>query len=382
MIDAVCCVLHSGHFSADRYDAASNINRTVSHSSVRQREPQVRNAEQRRRGRAVAPSDCEASAHSVAVLCFAICAEYRSSKHDSKHSSDSDDDDDADDQKHSKSKKHGAHQKKKPHKTSVATQTVKMPAYDPDAPSSSSKQPRSTNSSIINSADACNGPFPGYPYCQDHVDWMTKNWAITPEQEAYYRSKGVDGTQCSFLTYLNLNGFYCPEAADATKRTKIRGVNLGGWLVLEPWIVPSLFEQFAVTDGVQDQWTFCARLGAKECHRQLEKHWDSWLQQSDLKFLAESGINHVRIPVGYWLFGDIRRGEPWVAGELPYLERAIKWCRDLGLHVVLDLHCAPGSQNGFDNSGRKGEVHFDDEEKSQQGRVSWTHEAGRAHALR
>ena len=32
------------------------------------------------------------------------------------------------------------------------------------------------------------------------------------------------------------------------------------------------------------------------------------------------------------------------------------WCQELGLKVVLDLHGAPGSQNGFDNSGKRGEV--------------------------
>ena len=39
---------------------------------------------------------------------------------------------------------------------------------------------------------------------------------------------------------------------------KIRGVNLGGWLLLEPWITPGFFEQFNVgeNDGlVVDEWT-------------------------------------------------------------------------------------------------------------------------------
>lgn len=31
---------------------------------------------------------------------------------------------------------------------------------------------------------------------------------------------------------------------------KVRGVNLGGWLVLEPWITPSIFE--ATPDNVVD----------------------------------------------------------------------------------------------------------------------------------
>ena len=34
---------------------------------------------------------------------------------------------------------------------------------------------------------------------------------------------------------------------------KIRGVNLGGWFVLEPWITPSIFE--ATPDNVLDEYT-------------------------------------------------------------------------------------------------------------------------------
>ena len=39
--------------------------------------------------------------------------------------------------------------------------------------------------------------------------------------------------------------------------TRLRGVNLGGWLVLEKWMTPSLFEGLAATD----ETTWCAELG-------------------------------------------------------------------------------------------------------------------------
>ncbi len=38
---------------------------------------------------------------------------------------------------------------------------------------------------------------------------------------------------------------------------KMRGVNLGSWLVLEKWMVPSLFEGLEATD----ETTWCAELG-------------------------------------------------------------------------------------------------------------------------
>ena len=34
------------------------------------------------------------------------------------------------------------------------------------------------------------------------------------------------------------------------------------------------------------------------------------------------------------------------------------WADELDLKVMMDLHGAPGSQNGFDNSGRRGEVNW------------------------
>ena len=43
-------------------------------------------------------------------------------------------------------------------------------------------------------------------------------------------------------------------------------------------------------------------------------------------------------------------------GQLPYLDKAIGWARTAGLKVMLDLHGAPGSQNGFDNSGHYGSI--------------------------
>lgn len=138
-------------------------------------------------------------------------------------------------------------------------------------------------------------------------------------------------------------------------------VNLGGWLVLEPWITPSLFLPFAnnTADAVAvDEFTFCAILGPAEAQRQLMSHWDSWVTRQHLADLAAAGITHLRIPVGYWIV-SIEQTEPFVAGSWPFLLRALDWASELGLRVLIDLHGAPGSQNGFDNSGRRGPIEWD-----------------------
>jgi glucan 1,3-beta-glucosidase len=50
-----------------------------------------------------------------------------------------------------------------------------------------------------------------------------------------------------------------------------------------------------------------------------------------------------------------------MASPLFYLRRALGWLDELGLKVNIDLHTGPGSQNGYDNSGRAGETHWVDD---------------------
>ncbi|CAG8888240.1 unnamed protein product [Penicillium egyptiacum] len=136
---------------------------------------------------------------------------------------------------------------------------------------------------------------------------------------------------------------------------KVRGVNLGGWLVTEPWITPSLFD--AAGDSAVDEWSLCATLGADQCRSVLSQHWSTFITADDLNQIASAGMNHVRIPVGYWALKHLD-GDPYVDGQLEYLDQAIGWARAAGLKVMLDLHGAPGSQNGFDNSGKRGPIQW------------------------
>ena len=144
--------------------------------------------------------------------------------------------------------------------------------------------------------------------------------------------------------------------------TMIRGVNLGGWLVLERWITPSFFVldcpycPTALPYPV-DQWTLLSRFGggADASEKKLaymKTHWDTWVTERDIAAISAAGLTHVRLPVPHWMLGDIKSGEPWVQGEWPYVLQLAGWCRRHGLQVWLDLHTAPGSQNGFDNSGQ------------------------------
>lgn len=135
---------------------------------------------------------------------------------------------------------------------------------------------------------------------------------------------------------------------------KIQGVNLGGWFVLEPYINYSLFK---ACPGVVDEYHLCETLGKENCKKELENHWDTWYTEQEFHDMKQAGINVVRIPIGYWAW-RLLDNDPYVQGQIPYLDRALGWAKKQGLKVWIDLHGAAGSQNGFDNSGLRDTVDF------------------------
>jgi len=118
--------------------------------------------------------------------------------------------------------------------------------------------------------------------------------------------------------------------------SKVRGVNLGGWLVLEPWITPSLFDNTG-NSAIVDEWTFGKLQSKSTASAVLKSHWDTWITESDFAAIAAAGLNHVRLPIGYWAF-EVGPGEPYIQGQLPYLTKAVTWARNHGLKLIVDLH--------------------------------------------
>ncbi|PHH85333.1 hypothetical protein CDD83_586 [Cordyceps sp. RAO-2017] len=133
-----------------------------------------------------------------------------------------------------------------------------------------------------------------------------------------------------------------------------RGVNLGGWLTLEPFITPSLFN-YNRQMGIVDEWSLCKHLGASAT-KAIEGHYASFVTEDTFRAIAAAGLDHVRIPFSYWAV-EVYDGDPYLfRTSWRYLLRGIEWARRHGLRVKLDLHGLPGSQNGWNHSGRSGPI--------------------------
>lgn len=191
---------------------------------------------------------------------------------------------------------------------------------------------------------------------------------------------------------------------DYSPSSWVRGVNLGGWLVMERYITPY---QFAVTDchvrgdfcwypdqlsaplpndplyklcdferckpfkitnsygnvdyPVDEKTLAEAFLTAKNetglsdqaltdrAEEWFNVHFDNFIQMDDLVALKKAGVTHLRVPLPHWIMGDVLPDEPWIVGNRwENFVKVCKWARKIGgLEVWPDVHTAPGSQNGF-----------------------------------
>jgi glucan 1,3-beta-glucosidase len=187
------------------------------------------------------------------------------------------------------------------------------------------------------------------------------SWYDTTDFNLKYTDKTVGG-----LPLMGLNDTWdddvqandkVPKLSDdfGYGKTPIRGINVGGWLNLEPFITPSFFEKYSQRDNIVDEWTLCTKLGS-QCKGILEKHYATFVTRQTFIDIRNAGFDHVRIPFGYWAVttydGDVYvKQVSW-----RYLLRGIEYARQNGLRVNLDLHGAPGSQNGWNHSGRQGVI--------------------------
>jgi hypothetical protein len=136
------------------------------------------------------------------------------------------------------------------------------------------------------------------------------------------------------------------------KYIPLRGVNLGSWFIPERWMNPTLY------DGISPYWSqVCgmqSQLGVLEAEKRMSKHLNEWVTEADFDVFAKSGINSIRIPIGYWNVIDdpFDMMVPTTAeASLKHIDWAFDQANARGLTVLLDFHGLPGAQSSFDHCG-------------------------------
>ena len=80
----------------------------------------------------------------------------------------------------------------------------------------------------------------------------------------------------------------------------IKGVNLGNWLVLEKWMNPALFDGTTA----DDEYYLPTQLDPAVYEARIRTHRAEYINERDFATIKSWGLNSVRIPVPYFIFGD------------------------------------------------------------------------------
>jgi endoglucanase len=188
-------------------------------------------------------------------------------------------------------------------------------------------------------------------------------------------ASGEGDTPTKTLPWLHVRGEEIVD--DQGKSVILRGINLGGWLVEEMWMMPfetmppkeSPFKK--ITDYTSLWQTIESRFG-KACAVEIRNAQRAhWLQDADFERIKAAGLNTVRLP-----FICDQVNEP--GGLFPWIDWVLERAAKNGLYVVLDLHGAPGRQSDEHHTGKeKSSTFFKDYTKVQETVQLWTEIATR-----
>jgi hypothetical protein len=122
----------------------------------------------------------------------------------------------------------------------------------------------------------------------------------------------------------------------------LRGINVGNWLNPEGYMFE--FDTAASARMIND--VVSELLGPDEAVKFWETFRDNYITHDDIRFISSLGLNSIRVPFNYKLFTPEDHPDVWLPTGFEMLDRIIGWCKEEGLYVILDMHCAPGGQTG------------------------------------
>ncbi len=124
----------------------------------------------------------------------------------------------------------------------------------------------------------------------------------------------------------------------------LRGFGLGGWLVPEGYMLhnQAWIEGFESPTEIEEHVE--SLIGADLAEDFWELYRDNYVAQVDIDQIAEWGFNHIRIPFHYKQFYNESGSDTPIGYEI--IDELITWCEPYNMYIILDMHCAPGGQNG------------------------------------
>jgi len=135
------------------------------------------------------------------------------------------------------------------------------------------------------------------------------------------------------------------------KKVFLRGVNLGGWLMMEGYILHgrNISEKSFKAE-------MSRRCGKKELDNFTNAFRDNFIKEADFKNIARLDLNCIRLPFNHKLIENQDKKFSINKDGIGLLKKAVSWCKKYGIYCILDMHAAPGCQNHDWHADSDGEM--------------------------
>ncbi len=136
---------------------------------------------------------------------------------------------------------------------------------------------------------------------------------------------------------------------------RLRGVNLGGWMVMEPWMTP------ADSSGLPDEYSILqkldSRFGVATEQSLIQTYRQSWMTAQDLDNIQAQGLNLVRVPVwwgDFYALNALGTTNPTLRSDaFTVLDSLIQAASARGIYTIIDMHGVFGGQSTSDDTGQQ-----------------------------
>jgi endoglucanase len=135
----------------------------------------------------------------------------------------------------------------------------------------------------------------------------------------------------------------------------LKGVNLGNWLLIEPWMLNWTDVKDPLPDQYEIERTLAERFGEDERQRLMELYRTHWISERDFPIIKSFGFNVVRLPINYRLLEDDNNPYVLKPEAFKWLDHAVELAAKNGIYTILDMHGAQGGQTPNDHTGRSGQ---------------------------
>jgi endoglucanase len=160
-------------------------------------------------------------------------------------------------------------------------------------------------------------------------------------------ASGSDGGAMAAWNGLKVVGQDLVDNSNA--KIQLRGFGLGGWLMPEPYMISWSSAIAAGPTAIRKATE--AKLGKADSDAFWTAYRTNYVTRDDLAKVKQWGFNSIRLPFNSnsLMPPDTQpAAAPYVydEAEFAWVDKGVQWASELGLYVILDMHGAPGGQNG------------------------------------